>query len=246
MENLMKKTVGSIVAADYRTASVFEKNGIDFCCKGNTELSKACESRNIDSEQVVKELNAIGEKQTESIEFNSLSLDSLANYIEVKHHRYVRNTMPQLQTFLEKLCHVHGQRHPELKQIKELFDDGVNKLTSHMKKEELILFPYVRKLYESRRNATNPEPSQFGSVQNPINAMEIEHETEGNRFSEIRSITGNYTIPEDACTTYKVTYWMLKEFEEDLHIHIHLENNILFPKAIELEEFILHEFDYKA
>ena len=246
MENLMKKTVGSIVAADYRAASVFEKNGIDFCCKGNTELSKACESKNIDPEDVLKQLSAISEKPARPEEFNKLSLEGLANYIEVNHHRYVRSTMPQLQSFLEKLCNVHGLRHPELKQIKELFDDGVSKLTAHMKKEEFILFPYIRKLEEAKKNGTNPGQPPFGSVQSPIQVMELEHETEGDRFNEIRSITGSYATPQDACTTYKITYLMLKEFEEDLHIHIHLENNILFPRAIELEKRVFNGSDYQA
>jgi len=229
--------IGELVAKDYRTASVFKKYGIDFCCQGNRTINEACEKKNIDSKLVVNDLDAIMQAQGEnSTDYKSWPLDLLADYIEKKHHRYVAEKTAEIKPYLDKICSVHRERHPELFEIKEHFNATAGELAKHMKKEELILFPYVRKLAKAKHEGSKVDLPSFGSIQNPIEAMMQEHTTEGDRFRKIEEVSNNYTPPQDACNTYGVTLGLLKEFEQDLHLHIHLENNILFPKAIELEK----------
>jgi regulator of cell morphogenesis and NO signaling len=228
--------IGELVAQDYRTASVFKKYGIDFCCQGNRTINEACEKKNIDSKSVVDDLDAIIHAQGENTtDYKTWPLDLLADYIEKKHHRYVEEKTLELLPYLDKICRVHGERHPELFEINEHFNATAGELAKHMKKEELILFPFVRKLAKAKHEGSKVAAPQFGTVQNPIEAMMQEHTTEGDRFRKIEELSNNYTPPQDACNTYGVTLGLLKEFEQDLHLHIHLENNILFPKAIELE-----------
>lgn len=237
MNNLLEKPIGQIVAEDFRTAQVFQKHRIDFCCKGHRSLSEVVAKKALDSDQILNDLeNAVVGQAGEAADFNAWPLDALADYIEKKHHRYVAEKIPVLNGFLAKLCAVHGERHPELHQIASAFGASSGELTQHMKKEELILFPAVRKMVRAaRENAPHEKPS-FGTVQHPISVMMQEHETEGGRFEEIRALSADYTPPADGCSTYRVTFAMLAEFEEDLHRHIHLENNILFPGALLLEE----------
>ena len=229
--------IGELVAKDYRTASVFKKYGIDFCCQGNRTIGEACEKKNIDSESVVNDLDALIQSRGESsIDYKSWPLDLLADYIEKKHHRYVQEKTAEIIPYLDKICMVHGAHHPELFEINEHFNATAGELAKHMKKEELILFPIVRKLAKAKEEGSKMVAPPFGSIQNPINAMMDEHSTEGDRFRKIEELSNNYTPPQDACNSYGVTLGLLKEFEQDLHLHIHLENNILFPKAIELEK----------
>lgn len=159
----------------------------------------------------------------------------LTDYVEKTHHRYVEEKSIILKGFLEKLCRVHGERHPELFNIRTLFEESAQDLAAHMKKEELILFPFIRNMVKSEENHQQLTPSHFGTVQNPIHMMEHEHTAEGERFEKISELANNYNPPADACNTFKVTYAMLKEFENDLHTHIHIENNILFPRSIKME-----------
>jgi len=240
MNSLYEKTIGEIVAENYRTASVFNNYNIDFCCKGNVPFSEACSNKNIDSEKLLNEvISVLNENSDSSIDYQNWQIDLLANHIESKHHSYVVNKTPELITFLNKLCNVHGTNHPELFQVHELFSASAGELAKHMKKEELILFPYVRQMVISKQKNEKLNTPHFGTVTNPIHMMKAEHSTEGDRFRLIEEITNNYTVPSDGCTTYKVTYSMLKEFQDDLHLHIHLENNILFPKAILMETELL-------
>ena len=240
METLQKNTqkqIGEFVADDFRTAAVFSKYKIDFCCNGNRTIEEACEKKGIDSNRLTDELEAVLNSKTDpSIDYKSWPLDLLAEYIEKKHHRYVEEKIPVLRQFLDKLGRVHGERHPELFKINELFTASADELTAHMKKEELILFPFVKRMVKAKLDHVAIQSPQFGTVENPIAMMMHEHDTEGERFREIAELTDNYTPPADACNTYKVTYAMLEEFEKDLHLHIHLENNILFPEAIKLEQ----------
>lgn len=234
------QVIGELVAQDYRTASVFKKYGIDFCCQGNRTINDACVKNNIDATSVVKDLNVIAEASNQgSIDFQSWPIDLLADYIEKKHHRYVVEKSAEIQPYLDKICSVHGERHPELFEINKQFAAGAGMLAQHMKKEELIVFPFIRKMTKADLAGTKLEVPPFGSVENPINTMMAEHTTEGDRFREIEKLSDNYTPPIDACNTYRVTFGLLKEFEADLHLHIHLENNILFPKAIALEKELL-------
>lgn len=240
MEITQSPSIGSFVANDYRTASVFQKYGIDFCCKGGISIDEVCESKKINTGQLLAELAEVsGQPGNEATDFKSWPPDLLADYIEKKHHRYITDTTPSLKQFLDKLCKVHGSNHPELFEINKEFTASSDELASHMKKEETVLFPYVRQMADSGNKKEQAAGPSFGTVRNPIQMMMQEHDTEGERFRKISELSSNYTPPDDACTTYKVAYSMLKEFENDLHLHIHLENNILFPKAIEMEkEFV--------
>lgn len=241
MENLKDQLIGGIVAQDYRTAAIFTKYNIDFCCNGNRSVETACIQQKADPEKVVSEIREVltSPAQSDNISdsIKAWPLDLIVDYIEKKHHRYVTEQIPVLTANLDKLCRVHGDKHPELFEIKTLFGECADELTQHMKKEELILFPGIRKLVQTKQAGKKvlSLALAFGSVQNPINAMMHEHTTEGERFRKINELSDGYTPPADGCSTYKVTYALLREFEADLHLHIHLENNILFPYAIELE-----------
>jgi len=237
MENLKDKTIGAFVAQDFRTAAVFSKYQIDFCCKGNRTINEVCEKQNIDSDTLLQNVYDVLQSENNSgIDFNSWPLDLLVDYIEKTHHRYVEEKTGIILQFLNKLCSVHGANHPELFKINELFAEGAGELSQHMKKEELMLFPFIKRMVNTKEsNGVLSQPS-FGTVSNPIAMMMQEHDNEGDRFREIANLTNNYTAPADGCTTYKVAFAMLQEFEQDLHKHIHLENNILFTKAVILEE----------
>lgn len=230
-------TIGQYVANDFRTAAVFSKYGIDFCCKGNRTISEACENKSIAASIVLDEVLAVSAtKNDASIDFQSWPLDLLADYIEKTHHRYVVEKTNVLLPFLNKLCKVHGAHHPELFEINELFIGCSEELAQHMKKEELVLFPFIKKMVQATLTDELIQQPHFGTVENPIAMMMHEHDAEGERFRKIAALTSNYTPPADACNTYKVTFAMLQEFEQDLHKHIHLENNILFPAAVALEK----------
>ncbi len=235
--NITKDTViADLVAKDYRAASIFKQNKIDFCCNGNITIEAACEKKQLNFMDLVSQLEkATATVNDSTIDFNSWPLDLLADYIEKKHHRYVDAKFMEIKPYLDKVVRVHSDRHPELIEVSKLFYESVGELSMHMKKEELTLFPFIRKMVKAEAAGTTVE-APFGSVQNPIKAMMMEHDNEGERFRTISKLTDNYNPPSDACNTYRVTFSLLKEFEEDLHLHIHLENNILFPKSIVLEE----------
>lgn len=230
--------IGELVAEDYRTAAVFKRNGIDFCCNGNRSIGDACSQKQLEAAGLIRQLEAVATQKSDgSPDFNSWPLDLLADYVEKKHHRYVEAKIEEIRPFLSKVVRVHGDRHPELFEVEQLFEASAGELTVHMKKEELMLFPYIRKMVSAPKSGI-PVQAVFGSVQNPIGMMIHEHDTEGARFRRIAELTRDYTPPADGCNTYRVTLSLLKEFEDDLHLHIHLENNILFPKSVELEEHL--------
>jgi len=234
--NIKVDLIGEIVAEDFRTAAVFKKYRIDFCCKGGRTIAEACEKKEIDKEKIYQELENIPTVGSAGIDFKTWPLDLLADYVEKTHHRYVEEKTPVLQAFLDKLCKVHGNQHPELFEIRDLFDESAKDLAAHMKKEELILFPFIRKMVAAQRSGEELSQPHFGTVENPVNMMQHEHTVEGERFAKIAQLTQNYNPPADACNTYRVTFAMLQDFENDLHTHIHLENNILFPKSVALEK----------
>ena len=226
-----------MVAADYRTAQVFKNHNIDFCCKGNRSIIEASKSQNVDPELIIREIEAISVAGKEgTTDFKSWPLDLLADYIEKTHHKYVETQIPILNQYLDKLCNVHGKNHPELFEIAEEFKHSGGELTAHMKKEEFILFPFVRKMMAAKQSNSQLEKPHFGTVDNPVQMMMHEHEVEGDRFRKIAALSNEYTPPKDGCGTYQVTFALLREFEADLHLHIHLENNILFPKSIAMEK----------
>lgn len=231
-----EKTIGEMVAEDFRAAEVFRKYKIDFCCKGNRTIEEACENKKFDVSEVYNDLEKVSNQKATDIDFNSWPLDLLADYVEKTHHRYVEEKTAVLLQYLNKLCRVHGDRHPELFEINELFSESAQDLAAHMKKEELILFPFIKKMVAAKQKGESLPIPAFGSVESPVAMMKHEHTVEGERFVKIAELTNNYQFPEDACGTYQVTFKMLEDFENDLHKHIHLENNILFPKAIEMEK----------
>ena len=231
-----EKTIGDFVAENFRTAEVFKKYNIDFCCKGGRTVEEACDKKKVSPEEIYKELEEVANRKSEDIDFNSWPLDLLADYVEKTHHRYVEEKSAMLIPYLNKLCKVHGERHPELFEINELFIGSAQDLAAHMKKEELILFPFIKQMVEAKKKGEPLPAPRFGTVENPVAMMKHEHEAEGERFVKIAELTNNYEFPDDACGTYQVTYRMLEDFQNDLHKHIHLENNILFPKAIAMEK----------
>ena len=229
-------SVKEVVGFNFKTAPIFQSHNIDYCCGGNKSISEACSEAGIDTEQIIKELGIVAaQKDPDSEYINHLSLGELITYIVKRHHAYVLESIPPLKKNLEKVCQVHGEHHPELFEIRDLFNSSAGNLIMHMQKEEIILFPLIQRL-ESTKRASAPNPAAPAGVSNPINAMMAEHLAEGNRFIEISKLSNNYQLPEDGCSTYEVTLKQLKDFEDDLHRHIHLENNILFPKAIKLDK----------
>lgn len=236
MEITKDTIIGDVVSKDYRTASIFKEKGIDFCCHGNRSIGDALENNQSDIDQIIGKLhNVLESKNNSSIDYNTWPLDLMTDYIEKKHHKYVETKGQEIIPYLSKLVQVHGGRHPELAEVLKEFKESFGLLAMHMKREELLVFPYIRKMVKAKDDHTTVQAS-FGSVQSPIQTLLNEHDVEGERFRKISSLTSHFTTPADGCNTYQVTMAMLKEYEEDLHLHIHLENNILFPKAIELEK----------
>ncbi|HJW18085.1 MAG TPA: iron-sulfur cluster repair di-iron protein [Flavisolibacter sp.] len=231
------ETLGEIATKDLRKAEIFKKYGLDFCCGGKKTVRQACADKGIDATKVEEELqNAEVAAFTRPLPYNDWSLGFLADYIVNTHHSYVTKSLPELKAYAAKVAKVHGGHHPELVPVRQLVEDIDQELTEHMVKEENILFPFIKQLEASKNNGKNLEAAGFGTVQNPINMMEHEHEAVGKNLEKIRVLTNNYSIPEDACASYKLLFKMLEEFESDLFTHIHLENNILFPKALKLEK----------
>ena len=229
------KTIGEIVASDFRTAAIFKKYGIDFCCRGGRTIEEACEKKKVMEQELIDDLKALPNGSDNQVDVKDWPLDLLANYIVKIHHQYVREKTPYLLQFLDKLCKVHGERHPELFEINELFNQSALDLSQHFDKEERVLFPFIEKLAQATQTGEPLEMGHFGTVENPISMMKHEHTVEGDRFAKIAELTNGYNPPADVCNTYRVAFAMLEEFENDLHRHIHLENNVLFPKAIALE-----------
>jgi len=234
-------TIGELVASDFRKAEVFGKFGLDFCCGGKKTLKEACEKEGIDEKEVKDELDKITDRPKDNQhDFNSWGLDFLTDYIINIHHKYVKESVSMLYQYSDKVANRHGSNHPEVIKIAQLFEEIAAELKPHMEKEENILFPYIKKLAVAKRENNKIENSAFGSVKNPINMMMTEHENVGEIMDEVHTLSNNFTPPEDACSSYQVLYSKLHEFENDLHKHIHLENNILFPKAIQLEKELLN------
>lgn len=228
------ETLGEIVKKDMRKAETFKKLGIDFCCGGKKSLEEACKEKGLDVLQVKQELEKVTKTAsgTNQHDFDSWSLSFLADYIVNVHHAYVKQNMPVLLELSQKVANRHGSTNPHLMEVWQKVNAMVNELTVHLGKEERILFPYIKQL----EAAGSQEPQVFSSVKEPVAMMENDHDIVGKLGEEIRKLTNNYTLPENACTSYGLLYKKLEDFEDDLHTHIHLENNILFPKAIKLEQ----------
>jgi regulator of cell morphogenesis and NO signaling len=233
-ESLNRATIGDIVATDFRTAGVFEQFGIDFCCGGRRSFADACREAAADPELVRRALDALPADRTgDEDDLRQWPVERLVEHIVSTHHAYVRAATLGIAHHLAKLVTVHGDRHPELARVADAFEQLGDELHQHMMKEEHVLFPYIRELGDNGRGVVRPSP--FGTVENPIRMMEREHREAGDEMHLIRLLTNGYTPPDDACTTYRVCFAELAQFERDLHRHVHLENNVLFPMAVELE-----------
>lgn len=229
--------IGEVVRLNFRTAQLFREYNIDYCCGGEKTISEACSDAGIDADLLISQLEDIAGNSDPDTEYiNSLAPDELSDYIVRRHHSYVKKNIPYIRENLDKICDVHGSAHPELFEIRELFNESASDLAAHMQKEEVMLFPFIREMVESKKQGSRPGPAAFGTVANPVRVMISEHENEGRRFERISEISGNYSPPADACTTYRTAFKQLEDFERDLHRHVHLENNILFPEALRLEK----------
>lgn len=236
MDITKQKTVASVVTENIKAAHVFKKHGIDFCCGGGITIEKACKKNEVDYNILKNELESIDNNVPNAFNYDSWNSSFLVDYIVNVHHKYVEQNIPLLLEYASKVANVHGHHYKEVVEINELVIEVSNELIIHMKREELILFPFIKQLVISNENNSKPMLPNFGTVNNPINMMENEHEKAGDIFKRIAQLSNNYTPPEEACNTFRALYSMLNEFEQDLHHHIHLENNILFPKAIKLEQ----------
>ena len=234
-ERLTTTTIGEIVAADFRTAAVFERFDIDFCCGGRRLLGDACRLVAADPDAVIHALDALPSTVETEDDVTQCPIPGLIDFIVSTHHAYVRSSMPTIARYLTTLEEVHGSRHPELARVAAYFDQVRGDLEQHMLKEEQVLFPYVREL-AGRSDSCGRTPSPFGTVENPIRMMEREHREAADALRIIRELTRGYTAPEDGCTTYAICMAELQRFERDLHRHVHLENNVLFPAAVEIEQ----------
>lgn len=226
-------TIGELVAKDLRKVEIFKKYGLDFCCGGNKTVKEACNEQGLDVAKIEQELQSV-DKITDNnpLPYNDWDLDFLTDFIVNTHHKYVRKSLPEIRAYALKVAQVHGDNHPELIPVHQLVEEMNSELVSHMQKEENVLFPYIKELIEKEGSKLSVNN---GSIKAPIGLMIAEHESVGDILKEIRTLTNDYSLPEDGCATYSILFRMLDEFENDLHIHIHLENNILFPKAEKLE-----------
>jgi regulator of cell morphogenesis and NO signaling len=229
-------TIREIVATDYRTAAVFQRFGLDFCCNGCRTIEQGCLDAGADEPALLRELEAVlSAPAGAQPRFAKWDVQTLVNYIVANHHAYVREAMPVLLEHTRKIAGVHGDRHSELVHIARLFERVAGEMTDHMAKEEQILFPFVVDMAVAAASGDVLPRPPFGTVENPIRMMEHEHRFVGDAMAEIRALTGGYDVPDDACATYRVCFQELEAFEADLHAHVHLENNILFPRALAIE-----------
>jgi regulator of cell morphogenesis and NO signaling len=228
--------LNAIAASSGAAVRILEEAGIDFCCGGSQSLHDGCASAGVSSEELLTRLRAAGESaRPEDKNWASAPLSELTEHIRQRHHGYVREAIVRVAPLLEKVKAKHGARHPEIAIIEDLFQRLGQEMTAHMQKEEIILFPYIERLERARQTGGALERPFFQTVRNPIQMMMQEHDAAGDLARQIRQSSSDYALPADACASYERLYRELHEFETDLHLHVHLENNILFPRAVELE-----------
>jgi regulator of cell morphogenesis and NO signaling len=230
-----ENTIGEVVAGNFLTARIFSDYGLDFCCGGKKTIQDACKEKGINPDALINSLLTQGSVKT-AAHFDKWELDFLIDYIITNHHSYVSSGIHTIEHLFDKVISKHGEKHPELLHMNSLFTELKEELFMHMQKEEKLLFPYIKKMLIARNNSLEFPYPPFGTVTSPIAVIESEHEKAGALMHEINMISDGYTSPADGCTSFRVLYSELEAFEADLHIHVHLENNILFPKAIELEK----------
>jgi regulator of cell morphogenesis and NO signaling len=229
------KTIGEIVADDFRTAPVFENHGIDFCCGGQVALATVCTEKGLDLAGIAAELAAVrSEPAGRDQNYSSWALPFLADYIVNTHHAYLKENDGQIAAYARKIAGVHGAHHPEVIRIAAIFDKIATDMTGHLKEEEEVFFPALKQAYAARIAGATPEAKDRETIRVSLMRLHREHEEIGDAVHTIRHLSKEYAIPDDVCNTFMLTYQKLREFEDDLHKHVHLENNILFPKAAEL------------
>lgn len=221
-------TVGEIVTNDFRAATIFKNAGIDFCCGGKQTLSEACSDKNIDQQELENELSGLTDHGFPSHNFKDWDPAFLSDYIVNTHHKFVMKHLPELLFYTDKIANVHGNNHSELVEVARLFEEINKELRQHLKNEEEVLFPAIK------QTMNQPSEKSKETIKSEIERMFGEHDFAGGAMEKINRLTSSYRIPEDACKTYEVTLKLLQQFEDDLHVHVHLENNILFPKALKL------------
>jgi regulator of cell morphogenesis and NO signaling len=232
-ESDITKTIGEFVADDYRTAGVFEKYGIEFCCGGKVALYDICREKGIDLSAIMRDMESV---KTEPLDrgqnYGAWPLSFLADYIVNTHHAYLKENMGEIAVYARKIAEVHGANHPEVIEIAEIFDKITSDMSGHLREEEEVFFPAVKRIDSARKAGAAPEENDIQTVRDSLGKLDEEHNGIGEAVHEIRRLSKEYAVPADACNTYMVTYRKLREFEDDLHKHVHLENNILFPKAV--------------
>jgi regulator of cell morphogenesis and NO signaling len=235
------KTVRELALEIPGATRIFENLGIDYCCGGGKSLEQACAARDLPTQDVMLKLEEEVEKPAaltaEPMDFTLLTLTELTAYITVKHHVYTKQELARLDALMNKVYSAHGQNHKELLDLQSLFRELAADLTPHMQKEEMVLFPYIERMEKAVSTGSRAfVPPPFMTVRNPVRMMSLEHDQAGNLLRRMRDVSASYTVPDDACISYRTLYQALEEFEQDLHQHIHLENNILFPRAVEMED----------
>lgn len=234
--------VTDIVTQDYRTAAVFRKHGIDFCCGGKWPLNIVCQNKNLNTEDIIEELSKII-RQTASnaaLDFDSWDIDFLTDYILNVHHHYLKKALPEIKEQTNKFLDEHRQKFPELEELESIINRLLKEIPPHMTREEEIFFPYIKQIHHAYKHRESYARLLIRTLRKPIEEVMLkEHEITGTNLQRLRTITNNYTPPIKACITHKVTFANLKELDYDLVQHIHLESNILFPKAIEMEKELL-------
>ena len=226
-----KSSIGQLVVEDYAYAAVFEKHNIDFYCHGNRTIVSAAKESLVDSNLLIEQLKEIPQGSTKVEEdYKAWSLTKLADHIENTHHRFTEAKITELKPLLAKLVEERGNEIPELKELQKVFETSAGDMASHMKKEELVLFPFIRKMEETKKSHAQITVPHFGTVENPVNMMLHEHDEQSKLLQKIKELTNNFTLPKNAGSTLRTAYTNLKAFDIDMHKHIHLENNILFKR----------------
>jgi len=235
-------TVREVAIEVPQSTRLFEKLKIDYCCGGNRSLIEACNSAGLEIDEVLGMLQTssyVDKSETSTVDFQQVPIADLVGHILSTHHVYTKDEMIRLDSLIKKVISAHGENHPELRTVGELFDRLCADLKPHMFKEEQILFPYILALAHACAENQRAPFAPFGTVNNPVRMMMTEHDTAGEILRDLRNVTSNYTTPSDGCMSYNTLYEAMETFEKNLHQHIHLENNILFPKALELENALI-------
>ncbi|WP_114749316.1 DUF542 domain-containing protein [Pleomorphovibrio marinus] len=234
MKNLASKTISEIVSKDYRTSTLFTAMGIAYSWQGQETLDQVCKRKKLNLEQVLNKLLALLHSPTErDFDFTYWPVELLVDYIVQKYHRYIRSRVPVIKQVLNKLLFSSGEDYTLLYQVLGLFEKGAAELEKHMAREELILFPYIRKMAPDEKGLRKFDAPHFDGVRNSILGMIRDHEREGERFQQIKSITKDFQSPKEADENYKIAMGLLRDFDHNLRKHLHLENNILFPKVLQ-------------